>query len=613
MIEDNGLVKIEALKKLKEYKGKNPYIKKLKKSYLNKKLKVLTENQCSYILRNYQKSPYEIDKIVKITEYLGESLKESLSLDFTPKAIYIQHMLDDHDKTYHVYCKLTTKQEKCQILFLPKNHVLDDPYFKEKNIDIDFEFYENKNIFSRKFFNHQKSGIRFLRTTPNAILADDMGLGKSAVTVVSTLDGGYKKVLLVCPQSVKINWQREFSFFGENDVKIVDGINWKTGKITIINYDILKNFIDIDKLKGIASDEEGFHQLYETDFDLIICDEAHNLKNKDSNRGLIMEKICLKKNNPHVWLLTGTPIVNRPKDFYQLLKLIKSPIANDYVYYMKRFCNAKKFTKYLDKKRTKKKIIYIANGASNLDELTIKTKNILLRRLKENVLDMPEKNVHLITQEMNPNSIIRYNNLWNEYLKKRKLEGKKGNIDRELVELTLLREFVAMENIPNTIELVNEIINSGKKVVIFTTRKKEMSELENFFGKLCVTHHGSLSDKEKQESVDLFQNDQSIKVFIGNVISAGVGITLTESNYVIFNSFDWVPGINDQCEDRVYRIGQKNNVTIYYQVFKNTISERMWGVIKNKQEVIDKILNQTTKPYEIIEKIIDVIENETQK
>ena len=117
-------------------------------------------------------------------------------------------------------------------------------------------------------------------------------------------------------------------------------------------------------------------------------------------------------------------------------------------------------------------------------------------------------------------------------------------------------------------------------------------ELHQHFSKISVIHNGLMSNHEKQRSVDRFQDDDKIKVFIGNIKSAGVGITLTAGNIVIFNSYDWVTGNNEQCEDRAYRIGQKNNVTVYYQLFEDTISIRIWGVLKKKKEIINTILGE---------------------
>jgi SNF2 family DNA or RNA helicase len=114
-----------------------------------------------------------------------------------------------------------------------------------------------------------------------------------------------------------------------------------------------------------------------------------------------------------------------------------------------------------------------------------------------------------------------------------------------------------------------------------------------------------MSNKDKQKSVDAFQNNKNVNVFIGNIISAGVGITLTAANTVIFNSFDWVTGNNEQGEDRSYRIGQKDNVTVYYQLFEDTITTRMWYTLKYKKNIIDRILGVKVADDEIITEYIE--------
>jgi len=112
--------------------------------------------------------------------------------------------------------------------------------------------------------------------------------------------------------------------------------------------------------------------------------------------------------------------------------------------------------------------------------------------------------------------------------------------------------------------------------------------------------------EEKQKSVDSFQTNPKKKVFIGNIKSAGVGITLTQATVVIFNSFDWVPGINEQAEDRAYRIGQKNCVNVYYQLFEKTISTRMWDVLRNKKDIISTIMGDTKlTDNEVLELLMD--------
>lgn len=604
MIDLNDLKSRSAINLLNEYNGKNPYLRKLKLEYLNNKNLRLTENQTRYIVDFHDKEPELINKVVNITQFLGEELKKQNDLTFTPERILVEFMLADTEKTFHVYGKLKRNQPKSKSYWLPKTQVLDDPYHEEINIDVDFDKWTSIDKQKRKPFEHQKSGVKFLLSKNGCILADDMGLGKTYTAIMAALESNVERILIVCPSAVKINWEREINDFDDNTT-IVNGKKWNRSKFTIINYDILKNFHTIGDAKTDADGHiiEFNRELVNSKFDLVIIDEAHYLKNHKSIRGEIMVDLCVKHNVEKVWLLTGTPIANRPMDFYNLLKLIKAPIADNWKFFAQRYCDGKRFYKTV---RGRKRQIWLTDGASNLEELSIKTRNIILRRKKEDVLDMPDKTVGTIYQELDKKGLKKYEDLWEEYLEKRIEEKKRGTPDKDLVELILLRKFIALEAIPYTIELAENAVEQGQKVIIFTSFTDELNELANHFGTKCVVHNGPMSQVAKQNSVDSFQNNPNIQYFIGNIRSAGVGITLTAANYVIFNSFDWVPGNNEQAEDRAYRIGQKNNVTVKYQLFKDTISTKMWWTLNKKKDIISTIIGEKEMDEaEIERRIID--------
>ena len=600
-----------ALSLLEGYNGINPYLRKLRNEYLKNKKIILTENQSKYIIDNHNREPQLIKRVIGITTYLGEELQREEELSFTPERILIEFILADTEKSYHVYGKLKQNQTDSKMYWLPKTQVTDDPYFEPINVDVDFSKYNDILAKTdKKLYKHQEDGIKFLLSRNACILADDMGLGKSIQSIIAALESNAKNILIVSPSSAKINWEREINTFC-NDTTIIDGKKWSQARFTIINYDILKNFHTLyDSKKTKDKDLVINRELANANFDLCIIDEAHYLKNNDSIRGKIMVELSTKFNIPKIWLLTGTPVANRPMDFFNLLKIIKSPIADNWKHYAVRYCDGKKFFRTL--KNGQKRQIWLTDGASNLEELAVKTKNILLRRLKSDVLDMPDKVITPMHHRLTNKSLVQYEMLWEDYLEKRIVEGKKnGNLQKDLVELILLRQFIAMEAIPHTIEMVENAIEMGRKVIIFTSFTEELEILAAHFGKIAVKHNGPMTNNQKQKSVDAFQNNSKIKVFIGNIKSAGVAITLTEATVVIFNSFDWVSGNNEQAEDRAFRIGQKNDVNIYYQLFDDTISTRMWETLKYKKEVISTIIGDLILSDEEITAImVDKLMNE---
>lgn len=581
-----------AVSLLEGYTGINPYLRRLRNDYAKNKKIALTENQSKYIIENHDREPQLIKRVIGITTYLGEELKKQDNLSFVPEKILIEFILAETEKTYHVYGKLKQNQVESKMYWLPKTQVTDDPYFEAIDIQVDFSKYNNilaKD--GKKLYQHQEEGVKFLLSRNGCILADDMGLGKSIQSIIAALESGCKNILIVSPSSAKINWEREINTFCD-DTTIIDGKKFSKAKFTIINFDILKNFHTLYDSRLHKPEPEQIQlnrELANANYDCCIIDEAHYLKNNDSIRGKIMVELAVKHNIPKVWLLTGTPVANRPMDFFNLLKIIKSPIAENWKHYATRYCDARQFFRTL--KNGQKRQIWLTDGASNLEELAAKTKNIILRRLKTEVLDMPDKVITPMHHKLSPKGWKEYEALWEEYLEKRTLEGKKnGSLQKDLVELVLLRQFIAAEAIPHTIEMVENAIEMGRKVIIFTSFTEELEILAAHFGKIAVKHNGPMTNNQKQKSVDAFQNNSKVKIFIGNIASAGVAITLTEATVVIFNSFSWVPGANEQAEDRAFRIGQKNDVNVYYQIFDDTISTRMWNMVQSKKDIISIIM-----------------------
>ena len=583
---------------LLKYKGKNPYILFLNKKLSIDKKYVLTNNQLNYIRKYFNVEPKQLNKVVEITNYFSEEIKEKYNLKNPPKKILIETLLVESDKALHVLCKFYKNQKELKLVWIPKTQILDDINYVEINVEVDFDFYQKLDKRGWKAFKHQEKGIKFLLKNKKCILADDMGLGKTYQSIVSALESGAERILIVCPSSLKINWKREVeNFCDEDDVSIINGSNWNPSKFTIINYDILKNFHTIKDKNKEYEDWELRRELVEYSPDLIILDEAHYVKNHKSNRGRIIKDLVKTYNVEKVWLLTGTPIANRPMDYYNLLSIIDSPVTNNWVHFAKTYCDGKRF-------RKGRKYIWVTTGSSNLEELAHKTKRTILRRKKGDVLDLPEKLVTPVYLELKDKS--GYDSVWEDYMMKRRLEGKRGNPQKDLVEMTLLRTFLSMETVPYSIEKAEEALELNKKVIIFCNFNDEMDAFISHFGEKSVCVRGGMTDKQKQISVDKFQNDKNCKVFIGQIKAAGVGLTLTEAEIVIMNSLDWVPGNHEQAEDRAYRIGQNKTVNIYYMLIEKTIDLLIWKILQNKKKIIGTIIGED----DIIDEFIKKTKNE---
>jgi SWI/SNF-related matrix-associated actin-dependent regulator 1 of chromatin subfamily A len=595
MLDIKDINNLDSESMLMSYEGKNPYIIYMKKKMMTEKKYFLTNSQSKYVKNYYSVEPKKMDMVIELTNYFSEQLQEEHKLKNPPKKILIETLLAESDKAIHIICKLYKNQKDVKLIWVPKTQLLTDIYYEEIEVEVDYEKYQKLDKRGWRAFKHQEEGIEFLLKNKKCILADDMGLGKTLQSIVAALEVEAERVLIVCPSSLKINWMREIENFCE-DVSIIKGKHWDPDRFTIINYDILKNFHTIEERGKKYEEWELRREIVEFNPDLIILDEAHFVKNHKSIRGKILKDISKRFSPERVWLLTGTPIANRPMDYFNLLSIIDSPVTNNWVHYAKTYCEGMRFKKG-------GRFVWVTTGASNLEELGAKTKRTILRRKKEEVLDLPEKLVTPVYLELE--NEVGYKNVWDDYMEQRRLDGKKGNPAKDLVEMTLLRTFIAMETVPYTIEKTEEAIELNKKTIIFCNFNDEMDSFINHFGDKCVCIRGGMSDKQKQHAVDRFQEDDSCMVFVGQIKAAGVGLTLTKAEIVIMNSLDWVPGNHEQAEDRAYRIGQKETVNIYYMLIDGTIDTLVWKILNEKKKVIGTIMGEN----DIITEFLNEIDN----
>jgi len=175
-----------------------------------------------------------------------------------------------------------------------------------------------------------------------------------------------------------------------------------------------------------------------------------------------------------------------------------------------------------------------------------------------------------------------------------------------MVEMGVLRKFISKEKVPMTVDMVNNFLEQSedKKIIIFTVFTDSLKELKKEFGDLAVCHNGEMSDKEKQKSIDQFQTNPKVRIFIGNIVSAGSAITLTASDTTIFHDLDFVPANHQQAEDRNYRIGQDKTVNIYYPIFNDTIEERIYETLQKKKEIISTVMGEKLESVDIMEDLV---------
>ena len=585
MENKKSLVEHKALELLDTYSGSNNYILYLKNKKESSSKFYPTRTQADYIINYFDSVPKVARKWVELDTYFAKKFSEEKCLLKTPDQIYIEKLLVEKEKSYHVWAKFF-ENDKLSEFWIPKSSLIKT--HNVQSVTIDYLKYSH-----RPPLEHQKIAIEKLTGSKRFILADDMGLGKTTSTIIAALETGSKKILIICPASLKINWQREIENYSNRSIFIAEGKKFSTeSDFVIVNYDILKNFHDSDPKKK----EESL--LIQSNFDLVILDEAHMISNAQAQRTKIINSFV--KNIDKVWLLTGTPMTSRPMNYYNLLNIIESPVAQNWKAYAIRYCQGFQFT-------AGKRKVWNVSGASNLEELRDRTSKQILRRLKEDVLDLPDK---IITPVYLRLKSKEYEELMGDYYDwYDKNPDESSSLTVQFSKLMKVRKVIANEKTRQTIEFAENIIDQGKKVIIFTNFTDTLQTIYHHFGKHAVYLDGSCSNSVRQQAVDSFQNDEKIKVFVGNLKAAGVGLTLTSAEAVIMNDLSFVPAEHAQAEDRAYRYGQKSNVLVYYPLFENTIEGVIYDILNKKKQIIRTVMGDEIQESggDIAEEILKLI------
>lgn len=571
----------KAISLLENYEGANNYILELKrKSQINKKF-YPTRSQSEYIINNHDKQPKVAKKWVILDAYFAQKLADDKLYTQVPQRVWVEKLLAEKDKAYHIWGRVW-ETEQLHDFWLPKASIIKDNTVKD--VVINYDKYSKRPPLA-----HQKEAIQKLVENKKYILADDMGLGKTTSTIIAALESGTKKVLIICPATLKINWKREIENYSDKTIYIAEGKHFSTEHdFVIINYDILKNFHD--------SKKKDDSQILASNFDLVVVDEAHYIKNVQAQRTKLINDIVKKVDR--LWLLTGTPMTSRPIDYFNLLSLVDSPVAKNWMAYVIRYCSGYQF-------KVGARKVWNVMGSSNLEELRERTSNTITRRLKEDVLDLPDKIITPVYLRLKSKD---YEELMGEYYNwydKNPDESKSLTV--QFTKLTKVRQVIANEKISQTIELAENILEQDKKVIIFCNFTDSLNQIVEHFGKSAVKVDGSMTKQDRQFSVDQFQENEKIKVFVGNIKAAGVGLTLTAAEAVIMNDLSFLPSDHSQAEDRAYRFGQKNNVLVYYPIFENTIEGVIYDILNNKKQVIATVMGDNLGGGDVAEEILKKI------
>ena len=446
----------------------------------------------------------------------------------------------------------------------------------------------------RPMFPFQATGVAYNLIRKRVIVGDQPGLGKTtqayATIIGAELQGSESfPCLIICPSSLKMNWQREITEFTSKKAVILNDaiktnfhLYYKAGlaDFYIVNFESLKKYFveSIDKPekgKQLRLNHIHFKGWALDFFKSVIIDESHRVKSLKTLQTKFTKGICIDKE--FVLALTGTPVINKPKDLIAQLGIIDQFAKfGGYKNFVNRYCSGQK-------------------EASNLKELNSKLREFCFyRRDKADVLkDLPPKTRKIILCDISTRAeyaaaerdLEEYLKKWKEASDEQVARSMRGEV---MVRIGILKNISARGKLREVCEFIDDMMEQGEKLVVFGHLKEVIKSVkEKYPDALTIT--GEDNTESRNRNVNSFQNDPKSKLILCSIQAAGVGLTLTASSNVAFIELGWHPAIMDQCEDRCHRIGQFDNVTCSYFLGKETIDEWVYKIIDEKRSMSNEI------------------------
>ena len=428
---------------------------------------------------------------------------------------------------------------------------------------------------------YQLEGIERGLEWKRLFIGDEPGLGKTLQSIGIVNAAGAFPCLVICPSSLKINWQREWEKFTDRKALVLSDsvrttwpylLQMRMHDVAVVNYESLRKYFvwDIRAARNPRLKDVVFCPQI-TMFRSVIVDESHRVKDPSAMQTIFTKGIATGKE--WVILLSGTPVVNRPEDLVTQLSVMGR---------LGEFGGRAKFLSDYGEGR-------------NLSDLSARLfGTCMIRREKAKVLtQLPDKTrVDLYVDISNrdeydlaASDLARY---LREYRDCTDREIRRKMRMEALVRFMALRSVSARGKVRQAIDFVNIFLESGKPLILFCSYHEVVDELMKAFpGAVSVT--GRDGAAAKQAAVDSFQAGES-KLIVCSIKAAGVGLTLTASSNVVFLELPWTYADCCQCEDRAHRIGQKDSVTCYYLLGRGTIDGRLYSLIQSKRSVANEIM-----------------------
>ncbi len=446
-------------------------------------------------------------------------------------------------------------------------------------------------------YDYQKEGILAGLRWHRMLIGDEPGLGKTLQSIGIVDCAGAYPALVICPSSLKINWQREFDKFTGKHALVLDNsvmttwpylLKMQMAQVAIVNYESLRKYFvwDIRKKNGFRLKDVVFTPDIRL-FKSVIIDESHRVKDPSAQQTIFARGIADGKE--YRILLSGTPVVNRPADLIAQLSIMGR---------LQEFGGRTKFLADYGGGEISKGIRNRNDEEDeprNLERLSAELySRCMIRREKTKVLtQLPDKTrTDLIVDISNRDEYMLAEADLAEYLRQY-TECDDIDIRRKmrmeaLVKFMTLRSLAAKGKVAQAIDFTRTFLANGKPLILFCSLHEIVDDIKKAFPK-AVSVTGRDSMQQKQAAVDAFQSGRA-QLIVCSIKAAGVGLTLTASSNVAFIEFPWTYADCCQCEDRAHRIGQKDNVTCYYLLGRGTIDRTLYAIIHRKKSIANQIM-----------------------
>jgi SWI/SNF-related matrix-associated actin-dependent regulator 1 of chromatin subfamily A len=449
------------------------------------------------------------------------------------------------------------------------------------------------------------------------LLADDVGLGK---TITSASYFLYTKInyplLIVCTASTKLQWEREFKRFDLSNKKVVvceglASVHKHDADVVIINYDLFSSHVCKEKNRYMVSD--ALDDLKSMKFQGVILDECQRMKSPDTlwNNGIrfVIDEV------PNVLALSATPIENKPIEFFNILNILRPDIWHNYRHFAERYCNGHMAKRYIRYGKTRKTQEYFdVSGSSNLPELyELLKKHVMFRRVNQGTIaGLPKVSPPIVLPlRMSPAQLKEYEAILNDEAETTTRKGGTTTAGNTLTRTNRLKEFAAVAKLEYVKTFLKDFIANGDdKIVVFTEHHITIDTLYEEFKKYSVKFDGRTSSKKKDDAKEKFIKDKDVRIFFGQVASAGEGLDglQTVCNKLMYVELPYKPTTIRQCNGRVERVGSPfEYVVVYFPILLDTVEERIIDILVDKQTNILTVLDGDMNDESITRQVREVL------